>query len=47
MKNGREQPIFYFGTVADTAHVLDAVPAGYTLREAPSGLPAPKKQAAI
>ena len=46
LQNGREQPIFYFGKVADAAHALDAIPAGYAVSEAPSGLPVLKKQAA-
>jgi hypothetical protein len=46
LKNGREQPIFSFGKTADHAHALDAVPAGYAVSEASSGLPVRKKQAA-
>ena len=43
---GREQPIFYFGKAADHAHALNALPAGYAVSEASSGLPVLKKQAA-
>jgi len=46
LKNGREQPIFYFGKTADSAHALDALPAGYAVGETSSGLPVLKKQAA-
>jgi len=46
LKNGREQPIFYFGKAADHAHALDALPAGYAVSEASSGLPVLKKQSA-
>ena len=46
LKNGREQPIFYFGKVADAAHALDALPTGYIVSEASSGLPVLKKQPA-
>ena len=46
LKNGREQPIISFGKAADSAHALDALPAGYAVSEASSGLPVLKKQAA-
>lgn len=46
LKNGREQPIFYFGKAADTTYALDALPAGYAVSEASSGLPVLKKQSA-
>ena len=46
LKNGREQAIYYFGKTADDTHALDAVPSGYIVSEASSGLPVLKKQAA-
>lgn len=46
LKNGREQAIYYFGKTADSAHAMDAVPDGYAVSEASSGLPVLKKQAA-
>ena len=45
-KNGREQPIFYFGKVADAAHAQDVLPTGYSVSAASSGLPVLKKKVA-